>query len=232
MPYWAVIIIIVILVVGYFLLTQQARERRRERVSSDFSRIPGFYANQSYTDATGEAAIGIDDRGRRIAVARKHAQPRTQVYSFAHILSAEVLQNGEVIAAITPGPVSGPRPGGGSASSAGWASPAGAGTGTESGESLFGSTGRAAGQGVTGLSVLDPVLGQVTTAALRIKFRNGEAVDEALIHFYQGKPVNADGVVGERAFAEAQVLLGSLDIAMKRAGVPARGPAVRKTPVL
>jgi hypothetical protein len=227
MPYWVVVIIIVVLIVGYYLLTQQAKERRRERVGADFAKTPNFYANQTYTDAAGEAAIGIDDRGRRIAVARKHAQPRTKVYSFAHILSAEVIQNDEVIAAITPeAPVPGSRPaglGGGVGAGGPAAGPAG---------SLFGSTGRASRQGVTGLPVLSPVLGQVATAGVRIKFRNGDAVDQVVIHFYQGKPVNVDSVVGERAFAEAQVLLGSLDIAMKRAGVPPKGPTIAKTPVL
>ena len=56
--------------------------------------------------------------------------------------------------------------------------------------------------------------------------------DEALLRFYEGKAVNADGVAGERAFAEAKVLLGSLDIAMKRAGTPPKGPTAPKTPVL
>ncbi len=206
MPYWAVLVVIVVLVVGYYLLSQQARERRRSRVGEDFDSLPNFYANQTYTDCDGQASLGIDDRGRRIAVARKHFQPRTRIYSFQHILSAEIVQNDQVIGSLTPGePAHRASDNGGN------------------GGGLFGSTGRVKRPAMTGLPQVQPVLGQLTMVGVRVSFRNGEEVDEVLICFYRGKPVNVDGVVGEKAFAEAQVLLGSLDIAMKRAGAPPRG---------
>jgi hypothetical protein len=220
MPKWSVFIIVLVLVVGYYLLTVQARQRRRERVGADFAKLPNFYANQTYTDVGGDVAIGIDDRGRRIAVARKHAQPRTRVYSFAHILSAEVVQDDKVIAAIArddqkptirtpdvPADAADPLLG------------------------LFGSTRTPGRPGITGLPQVQPTLGQLSKVAVRVRLQNGSTEDEALLRFYEGKTVNADGVVGERAFAEAKVLLGSLDIAMKRAGTPPKGPSAPKTPV-
>jgi hypothetical protein len=212
MPTWAVFVIVVVIVVGYYLLTQSSRERRRGRAAGDFAKVPNFFANQTYTDTQGDVAIGIDDRGRRIAVARKHGQPRMRVYSFAHIVSAEVVQNDAVIASISRSaqPGAGSKPGG------------------SNGEGLFGSTSR---PGLAGLPLIKPVLGPLTRVGVRVVFQNGSG-DEVLIRFYEGKTVNADGVVGERAFAEAQVFLGSLDIAIKRAGAPPRGPVTLKTPVL
>ena len=218
MPYWAVGIVVVVLVVVYYLLSQQGRERRREKVGVDFAKIPSFYANQTYTDIHGDTAVGIDDRGRRIAIARKHAQPRTRVYSFAHIISAEVFQNDQVIASIAAATKPAPGPAGGdmgplAAPITGGGFPVG---------SLYGSTKQPVRDAFAGLPVLRPTLGQMTLTGLRVKFRNGTEIDDVLIRFYDGKAVNADGVEGERALAEAQVLLGSLDIAIKRAGVPVR----------
>jgi hypothetical protein len=232
MPYWAVGIVVVVLVVVYYLLSQQGRERRREKVGVDFAKIPNFYANQTYTDVRGEAAMGIDDRGRRIAIARKHAQPRTRVYSFAHLISAEVLQNDQVIASVTAGSKDAREPARGEKDPS--TAPL---TGGIPVESLYGSTKQSVRDTFVGLPALKPVLGQLTTAGLRVKFRNGEEVDEVLIRFYDGKAVNVDGVEGQRAMAEAQVLLGSLDIAIKRAGVPPKGAAgpsapIPKTPVV
>jgi hypothetical protein len=211
MPTWAVFVIVVVIVVAYYLLAQSARERRKGRAAGDFAKLPNFYANQIYTDTQGDVAIGIDDRGRRIAVARKHGQSRTRVYSFAHVVSAEVVQNDEVIAKISRGaqPGAAARPKG------------------PNGDGLFGSTSR---PGLTGLPIIKPVLGPLTMVGVRVLFQNGSG-DEVLIRFYEGKAVNVDGVVGERAFAEAQVFLGSLDIAIKRAGAPPRGSAAPKTPV-
>ncbi len=223
MPFWAVALIVVVLMVGYYLLTQQARERRRDKIGTDFAKLPGFYANQTYTDSRGEAAIGIDDRGRRIAVARKNGQPRTLMYSFAHILKGEVLQNGEVIATVAPAAESGAAvPGAGMQVSEGAVDrdPAG----------LFGSTRPSVRDIFAGTPVVKPVLGQLTTAAVRLSFRNGDATEEVVIRLYDGKPVNVDGVEGERAFAEAQVILSSLDIAIRRAGAPHR--VATKTPVV
>jgi hypothetical protein len=241
-PYWAVIIVILVLVVGYYLLSQQGRERRREKVGVDFAKTPGFYANQSYTDVQGESAIGIDDRGRRIAVARKHAQPRTRVYSFAHIVSAEVLQDDKVLAFIGrdggAGATAGAR-GAADVGARGRTDVADAGGGPAAGPAgedsakrfsgLFGSTGDR--PGVTGLPRFTPIMGQLSRVAVRVVFSNGDAEDPVLLRFYEGKPINADGVVGERAFGEARVLLGSLDVAIKRAGSPPKGPATPKTPV-
>ena len=218
MPYWAVGIVVVVLVVVYYLLSQQGRERRREKVGVGFAKIPNFYANQTYTDVHGEAALGIDDRGRRIAIARRHAQPRTRVYSFAHVISAEVVQNDQVIASVAAVTKDAPEPAGGDRAPS--RAPI---TGGFPAGSLYGSTKQPVRDAFAGLPVLKPVLGQLTAVALRVKFRNGEDIDEALIRFYDGKAVNADGVEGQRAMAEAQVLLGSLDIAIKRAGVPPRG---------
>jgi hypothetical protein len=213
MPYWALLIIIVVLVVGYYLLSQQARQRRRDRVGVDFARTPGFYANQTFTDVGGETAIGIDDRGRRLAVARKRAEPRTRMYSFAHILSVEALQDVKVIVRIPGDPPAveqSPAPG-------------------EGGDSLFGSTRPQDRPGLTGLPVVRPEMGQVSVVAVRVRLRNGDATDEVVVRFYDGKPVNVEGVVGEKAFAGAQVLMGSLDIAMKRAGSPPRGATLPST---
>jgi hypothetical protein len=231
MPYWAVGIVVVVLVVVYYLLSQQGRERRREKVGVDFAKIPNFYANQTYTDVHGEAAMGIDDRGRRVAIARKHAQPRTRVYSFAHILSAEVVQNDQVIASVTAANTGVPAVAGGDRAPS--TDPI---TGGFPSGSLYGSTKQSIRDAFSGLPVLRPALGQLTTAAMRVRFRNGEEIDDVLIRFYDGKAVNVDGVEGQRAMAEAQVLLGSLDIAIKRAGVPPKGPGgpslpIPKTPV-
>ncbi len=242
MPYWAVIVVIPVLVVGYYLLSQQGRERRREKVGVDFAKTQGFYANQSYTDILGESAIGIDDRGRRIAVARKHAQPRTRVYSFSRIVSAEVLQDDKVLAIIrrsgqAGGGAAGMAGSGDGARGAGKVASAGGGVaggpagadGAEGFSGLFGATGDR--PGVTGLPRFTPIMGQLTRVAVRVVFNNGDAEDTVLLRFYEGKPINVDGVVGERALGEARVLLGSLDVAVKRAGSPPKGPATAKTPV-
>jgi hypothetical protein len=231
MPYWAVGIVVVVLVVAYYLLSQQGRERRREKVGVDFAKIPNFYANQTYTDVHGEVALGIDDRGRRVAIARKHAQPRTRVYSFAHLISAEVVQNDQVIASVTAGPKDVPEGAGGDRAPS--SAPV---TGGFLGGSLYGSTKQSVRDVFSGQPVLKPVLGQLTAAAMRVRFRNGAEIDEFLIRFYDGKAVNVDSVEGQRAMGEAQVLLGSLDVAIRRAGVPPKGPLgpsqpIPKTPV-
>jgi hypothetical protein len=210
MPTWAVFAVVVVLVVGYYLLSQQARERRKDRAAGDFGRIPDFYANQTYSDVRGEVAIGIDDRARRIAVARKRRDVR--MYSFAHIVSVEVMQNDKVIATVSRSAEA----------------EAGARPNAASGDGLFGSTGRPS---LTGLPIIKPEPGTFTMAAVRVTFQNGSD-DQVLVRFYDGKPMDVDGVVGERAFAEAQVFLGSLDIAMKRAGTPHRVAAVPKTPMV
>jgi hypothetical protein len=231
MPYWAVGIVVVVLVVVYYLLSQQGRERRREKVGVDFAKIPNFYANQTYTDVRGEAAIGIDDRGRRIAIARKQARPRTRVYSFAHIISAAVVQNDQVIASVAAETKDVPEPAGGDGGPFTAAITGGLPVG-----SLYGSTKQSIRDAFVGPPALKPELGQITTAGMRVRFRNGEEIDEVLVRFYAGRAVNADGLEGQRAMAEAQVLLGSLDIAIKRAGVPPKGTAgptlpIPKTPV-
>lgn len=228
MPYWAVGIIVVVLVVAYYLLSQQGRERRRAKVGVDFARVPSFYANQTYTDVRGESAMGIDDRGRRIAIARKHGQPRTRVYSFAHIISAEAVQNDHVLASVaaTGQTALGPAEGGAGPASARVSE------GHVSTGGLYGSTKQTVRDAFAGAPAFKPLLGQMTMAGVRVRFRNGTEVDDILIRFYDGKAVNSDGVQGERALAETRVLLGALDIAIKRAGSPPKGPAIPKTPVL
>jgi len=230
MPYWAVAVVVVVLVVVYYLLSQQGRERRTEKIGVGFAKIPNFYANQIFTDVRGEAAMGFDDRGRRIAVARKKAQPRTRVYSFSHLLSAEVLQGDQLIASLRPGGEPG-RSVGPCTVARDASAPADSDGEAKTG-SLYGSTNRSVRDVFAGQPVVRPAPGQVTSVAVRVRLRNGEETDEVVIRFYQGKPVNVDGVEGERALAEAQVLLGSLDIAIKRAGVPPKGPTIPKTPVL
>lgn len=230
MPYWAVALVVVVLVVVYYLLSQQGKERRREKIGVDFAKIPNFYANQIYTDVRGQAAMGLDDRGRRIAVARKGAQPRTRVYSFSHLMSAEMLQGDHVIASVEAGGDRGQSVA--SRTAAADASSSADPDGEVMTGSLYGSTNRSVRDVFAGRPVVRPVLGQVTSVAVRVRFRNGDETDEVLIRFYQGKPVNANGVEGESALAEAQLLLGSLDIAIKRAGVPHKGPSIPKTPIL
>ncbi len=200
-PTWAVFAIVVVIVVGYFLLTASARQRRRESVAADFAKLPNFRANQVFIDIRGDSAIGIDDRGRRIAVARRHAQPRTKLLSFAHIVSAELVQNGVAIA---------------STSRDGHARSARAGPG-EAETSLFGSTGRAA----AGMPTVKAAPGPVTTLAVRVTFHD-VADGELLVRFYEGKAIAVESVAGEKAFADARVCLGALDIAIRRAAAPPR----------
>jgi hypothetical protein len=214
-PTWAVFLIVVVIVVAYFLLTNTAKQRRRESIGADFAKMPDFHANQVFTDLRGETAIGIDDRGRRIAVARKGARPRTKSYSFAHIVSAEVIQNGATIATVsgdqgpqgmqerTSSPEATPTRGG--------LAPAG---------SLFGSTRRAA----VALPAVKPGPGPLTQLAVRIVLR-GAPETGLIVRFYEGRPIDVESVTGDRAFADARACLGALDIAIKRAGLPPR-PAI------
>jgi hypothetical protein len=202
MPTWAVFVIVVVLVVGYYLFASR-KQRRRDGVTGDFAKIPNFHANQVFTDVRGEAAIGIDDRGRRVAVASRHTQPRTRVYSFAHIVSAELVQNDVSIAKTSRGvPAE--------------ATPA---------EGLFGSTRPAA----VGLPPFKPSPVPVTMVGVRVTLE-GAPDPSPLIRFYEGKPIDAESVAGEKAFGEARTCLGALDIAIKRAGLPPRPPVIRASP--
>ena len=230
---WYAFVIVVIIVVAYFLLSATAKQRRRESVAADFAKMPDFHANQVFTDVKGETAIGIDDRGRRIAIARRHAQPRTKFYSFAHIVSAEVLQDGATVGAVRksggaggvaaeraagPGPAAaeatpGPAPAEPSAGEAAPKAPAPA-------ESLFGSTART----VAGTPVITPALGPLTRLEVRVVFEDPD--DPGLLgRFYEGRAVEVQSVAGEKAFAGARTCLGALDVAVKRAGLPPR-PAI------
>jgi hypothetical protein len=204
-PTWAVFAIVVVIVVGYFLLTASARQRRRESVAADFAKLPNFRANQVFIDIRGDSAIGIDDRGRRIAVSRRRAQPRTKLLSFAHIVSAELVQNGVAIASTS-------RDG---HAQSGRAEPG------EAETSLFGSTVRT----VPGMPVVKAALGPLTTLAVRVVFQ-GAPDSDLLVRFYEGKAVAVESVAGERAFADARVCLGALDIAIKRAAAPPRPATV------
>ncbi len=203
MPTWAVFVIVVVLVVGYYLFASR-KQRKRDSVAGDFEKIQDFHANQVYTDVRGEAAIAIDDRGRRIAIARRHGQPRTRVYSFAHIVSAEVVQNDEAIARVSRG---------GQAEAA------------PAADGLFGSTRPAA----LGLPPIKPAPVPVTMVAVRVTFE-GASDPGPLVRFYQGKAIAAESVAGEKAFGEARTLLSALDIAIKRAGLPPRPAIIRASP--
>jgi hypothetical protein len=202
MPTWAVFVIVVVLVVGYYLFASR-KQRGRTRVAGDFAKIPNFHANQVYTDVRGEAAIGIDDRGRRIAVASRHMQPRTRVYSFAHVVSADIVQNDVSIAKTS-------RDGQAEAKPA---------------EGLFGSTRPAA----VGLPPVKPAPGPVTMVGVRVTLE-GVTDPGLLIRFYQGKPIDAESVAGDKAFGEARTCLGALDIAIKRAGLPPRPAVIQASP--
>jgi hypothetical protein len=207
-------VVVVVIVVGYFLLSGPGKQRRRQNVAADFAKMADFHANQVFTDVRGETAIGLDDRGRRIAVARRHAQPRTKLYSFAHIISAELVQNGTVIAVVAKG-VSGQ-----SAAAEGGRAGKTPADGGEAESSLFGSTGR----GVLGIPVIAPAPGSMTMLGVRVTVRDASDAG-VLIRFYEGKAIDAAGVAGEKAFADARVCLAALDVAIKRAGLPPR-PAI------
>jgi hypothetical protein len=215
-PTWAVFVIVLVIVVGYFLLTASGRQRRKERIAADFAKMPDFHANQVFTDVRGDTAIGIDDRGRRIAVARRHAQPRTTLYSFAHIASAELVQNGAVMASTSKA----------EQAKAGPAEEGQAKAGQAEG-SLFGSTGRAA----PGMPVIKPGPGPLTTLAVRVVLQ--DALDSDLVvRFYEGKAIEVESVAGDKAFGDARACLGALEIAIKRAGLPPGPAVIRATPRL
>ena len=213
-PTWAVFVVVVVLVVGYFLLGGPGRQRRRQSVAADFEKMPDFHANQVFTDIRGEAAIGLDDRGRRIAVARRSAQPRTRLYSFAHILAAELVQNGAVTMVVDKGVSAN---GGALEGGPEKAAPV---DGGEAGGSLFGSTGRA----IAVIPAFKPAAGPLTTLGVRVTLRD---VPQAavLVRFYDGKTTDVHSLAGEKAFSEARVCMEALGIAIKRAGLPPR-PAI------
>jgi hypothetical protein len=228
-PTWAVFVIVVVIVVTYFLLSNAAKQRRRESVTGDFAKIADFHANQMFTDTKGETALGIDDRGRRIAVARKQAQPRTRVYSFQHIVAAEVTQNGVVVARVARAAQVASEAGGqggtapevpeGDGRPATETAPAGGGP---VGDSLFGSTGK----GLVAAPMIRPLSGPLTSLGVRVGFQ--EASDPGVfVRFYEGRPIAVESVSGEKAFAAAQACLNALDIAIKRAALPPRPAIVR-----
>ncbi len=198
-PTWAVFVIVVVLVVGYYLLSS-SKQRRRGSIAGDFAKIPNFHANQVYTDVRGEAAIGIDDRGRRIAVASRHTRPRTRVYSFAHIVSAVIVQDDASILETSRGARAEATPVDG----------------------LFGSTKPVA----VGLAPVKPAPGPLAMVGVRMAFE-GASEPGPLIRFYQGKAIEVESVDGEKAFAEARACLSALDIAIRRAGLPPRGPTAQ-----
>jgi hypothetical protein len=63
--------------------------------------------------------------------------------------------------------------------------------------------------------------GPLTTLAVRVVFHDS-GVAEVLVRFYGGKAVAVESVAGEKAFADARVCLGALDIAIRRAAAPPR----------
>jgi hypothetical protein len=86
--------------------------------------------------------------------------------------------------------------------------------------SLFGSTRRP----VAGSPLLKPALGNMTMLAVRISIED-PMQPAVIVRFYEGKPIDPYGVAGEKAFADARVCLGALEVAIKRAGMPPR-PAI------
>ena len=202
MPTWAVFVTVVVLVVGYYLFASR-KQRRRTSLTGDFTKIANFRANQVYTDVRGEAALGIDDRARRVAVANRHTRPHTRVYSFAHVVAAEIVQNDVSIAKTSRGGQAEAKPADG----------------------LFGSTRPAA----VGLPPIKPAPGPVTMVGVRVTLE-GVPVPGPLIRFCLGKPIGAESVAGDKAFGEARTCLGALDIAIKRAGLPPRPAVIQASP--
>jgi hypothetical protein len=241
-PTWYAFIVIVFIVVVFYLLSNTAKQRRKESVSADFGKMPDFHANQVFTDIKGETALGIDDRGRRIAVARKHAQPRTKFYSFSHIISAEILQNGRVTVTIakeqaSSGPGGAPA-GGGARPDAGTAAaggdqvegdgPAQAGAATPGPSealavegSLFGSTARK----VAAPPVIDVLRGE-PLASLAMRLTLEDPADPILIvRFYEGRAIDVRSTAADKAYGDARTCLQGVDVAIKRAALPPR-PAI------
>jgi len=195
MPYWAVIIVVVVLVVAYYSSTAYARQKRRDSVGGGFAKIQGFHANQVFIDSGGDAAVGIDDRGRRIGVSRKRGEPRVRTYAFNQLASAEIVRDDRVLAqtsrdSLTQAPI----PGG----------------------SLFGST-RAPG-GAPSIATME---GTLSLLGVRLVF-DLPGPDTVLLRFYQGKPVDAHSLAADKAVGQARALFGALEVALKRASLPPR----------
>jgi hypothetical protein len=207
MPYWAVVIIIVVLAVVYYTTSSYAREKRRGSVAEAFTTIPNFHANQVFVDVRGAVAIGVDDRGRRVAIAQKHQQPRVRTLSFAQIASVEMVQNNAVIARAAKGD----RPP---------AAPAdGLLFGSTTPGSLFGST--ASGERSTRNG---QDLGPLTSVGVRVTL--DDSMDGGLVvRFYEGKEVGRESVTGENALAQARTCYAALEIAMRKATLAPRPSA-------
>ncbi len=208
-PTWAVFLIVLLLVLIYWYTTSRSRSRnrQRDRAAAEFAKLSGFYANQVFVDVRGEVAVGIDDRGRRIAVSRRRAQPRLRVYSFAQLLEAEVLQDGTSIARVAA-----------SADLRAADLARDSGEGPESGPtSLFGAT--ALRPTVSSQVVPRPV--PLSTLAVRISFADPET-PPVVLYFLQGRAVDVGSVAADRAFEQARTCLAALRTAMLRGA--AHGP--------
>lgn len=198
MPTWSVFVIIVVIVIAYYASTSYAKERRRDRVGDWFAKIPDFHANQVFVDARGESAVGIDDRGRRLAVARRRQEPRSRVYSFAQVIAVVLEQNGAVIERL-------PRRGAAAPEAAAAAHDI---------TSLFGST---APEGRT-TSERTPVPGSLSSLAARISL-DDPAAPELLLRFHAGRAVDQGSVAADKAVGQARVFMNAFDLLLKRAAL-------------
>ncbi|GEM_PF-3874518 len=208
-PTWAVFLIVLLLVLIYWYTTSRSRSknRQRDRAAAEFARLSGFYANQVFVDVRGEVAVGVDDRGRRIAVSRPKAQPRLRIYSFAQLLQAEVLQDGTAIARVAASPDLRPAD---LASDPGEHPEAGP-------TSLYGAT--ALRPAVSSQVIPRPV--PLSTLAVRISFDDPE-VPPVVLYFLQGRAVDVGSVAADRALEQARTCLSALRTAMLRGA--AHGP--------
>jgi hypothetical protein len=193
MPVWTVFVIIVVLVVAYYASTSYAKEKRRESVGTGFEKIPGFHPNQVFLDAHGDSAIGIDDRGRRLAVVRKRTQPRNRVYSFAQVRSVELVDNGRTVATL---------PAGDESPSAHAQAP------------LFGST--AWKRPVPVDIPSDPT--PLSLLGVKVAF-DDPASPGLFLRFYAGKPVDRRSLAADKALGQARACLSAFDLVLKKAAL-------------
>lgn len=201
MPTWTVFIIIVVIVVAYYASTSYAKERRRESVGDWFAKIPDFHANQVFIDVRGEAAIGIDDRGRKLAVSRKRRQPRGRVYSFAQARSVVLEENGLTIAGLSRDDPATTAP-----------------TAERDDGSLFGSTALAR----LAAPDIGPGPGLLSLLGVRLLL-DDPASPELFLRFYAGKPIDGRSLAGDKAFAQARACMAAFDLVMKKVSLARAG---------
>jgi hypothetical protein len=202
MPTWTVFIIIVVIVVAYYASTSYAKERRRDSVGDWFAKIPNFHANQVFIDVRGESAIGIDDRQRKLAVARRRQEPRSRVYSFAQVRSVALEENGVAIDQL-PRRL---RP------------PVEPSTVPADIASLYGST---APEGALTFETT-PTPGALSLLGARIVLDDPVA-PELILRFYAGRPVDKGSLAADKAFGQARACMAAFDLVMKKASLARAG---------